>query len=154
MRQVPPDGELEAEEPVEIWIGQGPTPEKDAELLRREVRDYYGAVDRGEWGYTYAHLDSKTQSLFTEEGWARRNQFLSDSNPVELSSIRVAVTINSAEPADVTVYRTFKGGSYSVRDTLFLYEDDSWKHRLVSEELDPFLVDLSYEEFVSYYGGE
>ena len=153
LRQDPSGGELEAGETVEIWIGRGPPPERDAELLRREVREYYGAVDRGEWGYTYSHLDSETQSLFTEEEWARRNQFLADNNPGELSSMRAAVDINSGEPAHVTVYRTFKSGSYNVRDTLFVYEDGMWKHRLVSEELDPFLVDLSYEEFVSYYGG-
>ena len=151
--QAPPDGELEVGETVEVRIGQGPPPEKDVELLRREVKDYYGAVDRGEWSYTYAHLDSKTQALFTEEEWTRRNQFLADNNPGELSSIRVAVNIVPDEPADVTVYRTFKSGSYSVRDTLFIYEDGGWKHRLTDRELAPFLVNLSYEEFVSYYGG-
>ncbi|CAN5722533.1 hypothetical protein BH24ACT22_BH24ACT22_05010 [soil metagenome] len=153
VRQVPPDGELKVDETVEIWVGQGPPPEKDEELLRREVREYYSAVDRGGWGYTYAHLDPKTQALFTEEDWARRNQFLADNNPGELSSIRVDITINADEPANVTVYRTFKGDLHNVRDTLFVYEEGMWKHRLVSEELDPFLVNLSYEEFVSYYGG-
>ena len=141
-------------ETVEVRIGQGPPPERDRELLRREVKDYYGAVDRGEWGYTYSHLDSQTQVLFTEEEWSRRNQFLAELNPGELSSMRVdVVDVNPDESADVTVYRTFKSGGYSVRDTLFLYEEDMWKHRLTSRELEPFLVDLSYEEFESYYGG-
>ena len=151
--QTPNGGELESGETVGLQIGQGLPPEKDEELLRREVREYYGAVDRGEWSYTYSHLDSKTRALFTEEEWAKRNQFLSELSPGELSSMRVAVDIVPDEPADVTVYRTFKSGGYNVRDTLFLYEDGMWKHRLTNRELEPFRVNLSYEEFVSYYGG-
>lgn len=154
VRQNPSGGELEVGEAVGIWVGQGPPPERDEELLRREVREYYGAVDRGEWGYTYSHLDAETQALFTEEEWSLRNQFLADNYPGELSSMRVAVTdITPDEPADVTVYRTFKSGGYNVRDTLFVYEDGTWKHRLTQDELANFRVDLSYEEFVDYYGG-
>lgn len=152
--QTPTGGELDSGETVVVQIGQGPPPERDAELLRQEVREYYGAVDRGEWGYTYSRLDSKTRALFTEAEWARRNQFLSELNPGELSSIRVAVDIIPDEPADVAVYRTFKGGGYNVRDTLFVYEDGMWKHRLTSRELESFRVNLSYEEFVDYYGGD
>lgn len=155
VRQDPSGGELEVGETVEVWIGQGPPPERDREILRREVREYYGAVDRGEWGYTYNHLDSETQALFTEQEWSRRNQFLADNWPGELSSMRVdIVDISPNEPANVTVYRTFKGNTFNIRDTLFVYEDDDWKHRLTSEELAPFLVNLSYEEFVDYYQGE
>lgn len=66
----------------------------------------------------------------------------------------MAVDIIPDEPADVAVYRTFKGGGYNVRDTLFVYEDGMWKHRLTSRELESFRVNLSYEEFVDYYGGD
>ncbi|CAN5750498.1 hypothetical protein BH23ACT11_BH23ACT11_13880 [soil metagenome] len=151
--QAPTEGRLKSGATVDITVGQGPPPAEDPELLRESVEDYYGAVDREEWSYTYSHLDSKSQALFTEEEWARRNQFLADNFPGELSTMRVAVEINSDDPADVTTYRTFKSGSSLVRDTLFVYEEGMWKHRLVEEELDLFQMDLSYDEFVSYYGG-
>jgi hypothetical protein len=48
----------------------------------------------------------------------------------------------------VTVYRTFKDGSSLVRDTYFVYEDGSWKHRLSEEELALFMAGISFEEFV------
>lgn len=152
--QTPSGGELELGETVDIQVGLGPPPERDAELLREEVRDYYRAVDRGDWAYTYSHLDSQTRALFTEEEWARRNQFFTDNYPAELTSVRAAVDINPNEPAEVTVYRTFEGGAFNVRETLFLYEDDMWRHRLTDEELEPFRADLSYEEFVDYHLGE
>lgn len=153
VRQEPSGGELEEGETVEIWVGQGPPPGEDAALLRDEVRSYYNAVDREEWGYTYEHLDSGTQALFTEEEWFRRNQFFADNYPGELRSLRAYVEINPSEPADVTVYRTWKSGSTNVRDTEFVYEDGSWKHRFVDEERELFRAGDSYEEFVSYYSG-
>lgn len=153
VRQEPSGGELEEGGTVGIWVGQGPPPEEDAGLLRDEVRSYYNAVDREEWGYTYEHLDSETQALFTEEEWFRRNQFFADNYPGELRSLRAYVEINPSEPADVTVYRTWKSGSTNVRDTEFVYEDGSWKHRFVDEERELFRAGDSYEEFVSYYSG-
>ena len=148
-----PSGELEEGGTVEILVGQGPPPGEDAELLRDAVKDYYNAVDREEWAYTYENLDSETRALFTEEEWFRRNQFFADNFPAELKSLRTSVEINAAEPADVTVYRAWKSGSFNVRDTLFVYEDDSWKHRFVGEELELFRPEASYGEFVDYHGG-
>jgi hypothetical protein len=39
-------------------------------------------------------------------------------------------------------------GSSSIRDTYFVYEDGSWKHRFGREEYDLFMPGASYEEFV------
>jgi hypothetical protein len=153
VRQVPSGGELAEGETVDIWIGQGPPPEEDAELLRDAVKDYYNAVDREEWGYTYDNLDSNTRALFTKGEWARRNQFFADNYPGELRALRAFVEIDPSETADVTVDRTFKSGSRLIRDTLFVYEGDSWKHRFLDEERDLFQPEASYEEFVSYHGG-
>lgn len=155
LSQSPTGGRLEEGEEVEISVGQGPPPEKDVEEVREAVKDYYEAVDREEWSYTYAHLDSRTRALFTEEEWARRNQFFADNFPAELKSLRVSAEIRPSEPvAEVTVYRTFKSGTFDVRDTIFVYEDGSWKHRFVMEELDLFKPDASYEEFVEYYAAD
>jgi len=39
--------------------------------------DYYQAVDRQDWAYTYANLDASTQALYTEDEWYLKNQFFS-----------------------------------------------------------------------------
>ncbi len=43
---------------------------------------------------------------------------------------------------------TGKDGSTSVRNTYFVYENGSWKHRFGQEEKDLFMPDRSYEEFL------
>lgn len=57
------------------------------ELARQQVEDqvriaaeaYYREVEARNWGYTYDHLDSETQSAFTENEWFAKNDWLADS---------------------------------------------------------------------------
>ncbi len=41
--------------------------------------DYYPAAGLEDRAYTYDHLDSVTQSMFTEEEWSQRNQYYWDT---------------------------------------------------------------------------
>ena len=50
--------------------------------------------------------------------------------------------------ASVTLRLTYEDGSSSTRETYFVYEYGSWKHRFGEEENDLFIPDLSYEEVV------
>jgi len=89
------------------------------------VEDYYEAVDREDWDYTYDNLDSQSRQRFTREEWKKENQWFADNEQLELSSLEIDTRIAPSSTAtDVTVYRTFKDGSSSVRDTYFIYEDD------------------------------
>jgi hypothetical protein len=117
--------------------------------LREAVEDYYEAVDREEWDYTYDNLDSQSRQRFTREEWRKKNQWVADNEQLELSSLEIDTRMPpSGTTADVTVYRTFKDGSSLVRDTYFVYEDGAWKHRLSEEELALFMAGTSFEEFV------
>jgi hypothetical protein len=49
------------------------------EHLREASEDYYWAVDREDWDYTYEYMDSETQSMFTEEEWYLKNQWFADA---------------------------------------------------------------------------
>ncbi len=131
--------------PLEVTIAPPEEVEPDVE---EAVEDYYYAVDREDWGYTYENLDSESQALFTEEEWYQKNQWYADNEGLELASMDVAVTVASnGYEADVTVYRTFQDGTNITRDTVFVL-DGVWKHRLTDEEIEIFMPDLSYEEFV------
>src|SRR5215207_6123316 len=93
--------------------------------LHQAVEDYYEAVDREDWDYTYDNLDSQSRQRFTREEWKKENQWFADNEQLELSSLEIDTRIAPSSTAtDVTVYRTFKDGSSSVRDTYFIYEDD------------------------------
>lgn len=50
--------------------------------------------------------------------------------------------------AQVVLRITGEDGSASTRTTYFAYEDGEWKHRFGQEEIDLFMPDVSYEEFV------
>jgi hypothetical protein len=114
--------------------------------LRQAVEDYYEAVDREDWDYTYDNLDSQSRQRFTREEWEKKNQWVADNEQLELSSLGIDTRMSSSgTTADVTVYRTFKDGSSVVRDTYFVYEDGSWKHRLSEEELALFMAGTSFE---------
>ena len=131
--------------PLEVTIAP---PEEVEPDIEEAAEDYYYAVDREDWGYTYENLDSESQALFTEEEWYQKNQWYADDERLELASMDVAVTVDSnGYEADVTVYRTFQGGTSIRRDTEFVL-DGSWRHRLTDEETEIFMPDLSYEEFV------
>ncbi len=124
------------------------SPEEVEPDVEEAVEDYYYAVDREDWAYTYENLDSESQALFTEEEWYQKNEWYADNEGLELSSMDVAVTVASnGYEADVTVYRTFQDGTTITRDTVFVL-DGVWKHHLTEEEIGIFMPDLSYEEFV------
>jgi hypothetical protein len=121
----------------------------EADLVRA-VEDYYEAVDREDWPYTYDSLDSQTKALFTDEEWYQKNEWFAANEGLELSAINVVVNGSTSDPeVGVTVYRTFKDGTSITRDTLFVMEDGSWKHRFTEEEIAIFMPGTPYEEFVA-----
>ncbi len=110
--------------------------------------DYYRAAGSEDWAYTYENLDSQTQSLFTREEWFQKNQWFADSGEVIYHVESVGMTGTNSEFVGVTLTLTYEDGTSSTRDTYFVYENGSWKHRFGQEENDLFMPDLSYEEFV------
>jgi hypothetical protein len=112
------------------------------------VGDYYDAAGREDWAYTYDHLDSQTQHMFTEEEWFKKNQWYATNAPGDFEVIRVEEVSAKEFVADVTVSVNFEDGTHLTRDTYFVYEGGSWKHRFGQEELDLFMPNASYEELV------
>jgi hypothetical protein len=53
--------------------------------------------------------------------------------------------VTSTEPVGMTVYRPLPDDSCLVRDTYFIYEDGSWKHRFGEEEKDIFMQQESLD---------
>ena len=122
------------------------------EEVTAAVEDYYEAVDRGAWSYTYDRLDARARELFTEREWYQKNQWFADNEGLELSYISVEATLSSGTLANVKVDRTFSDGTFLTRNTFFVYEDRAWKHRLSGEEVDTFMPGASFEEFVNAQG--
>ena len=117
--------------------------------IRRAVKNYYEAVNREDWAYTYDNLASPTRRMYTKEEWHRKNQWFADNYPQKLTSLDVNVEVPPPTlVADVTLYGTFEDGSSAARDTRFVYEDRSWKHLFSQEEIDLFRPGVSFEEFV------
>ena len=118
--------------------------------VRRAALAYYEAVDRESWAYTYTNLGSQSRQMFTEREWYQKNQWFADNEGLELASMEVEVTrlSPSGTHAEVNVRRTFENGVVIDRGTVFVFEDGSWKHRLVGEELLFFMPGAPYEEFV------
>jgi hypothetical protein len=111
------------------------------------VQAYYEAVDREDWNYTWDSLDSQTQKKFANKNeWVRRNQFFAKQCPVEQSTPKIGSGTSSEVNVSVTL--TFRGCDTKYRNTSFVYENGAWKHRFLKEELDLFMPDKSYEEFV------
>jgi hypothetical protein len=114
------------------------------------AEDYYQAVDQENWAYTYENLDSQTRSMFTEEEWYLKNQWFTDNEGLELSSMDVVVNGSPSDPVvSVTVYRTFKDGTSITRDTYFVSEGGTWKHRFTQEEIEIFMPGVPFEEFLA-----
>jgi hypothetical protein len=86
--------------------------------------------------------------MFTREEWERKNQWFADNGSLELSSFEITDFSSGGSEAVVSL-----GPPYS-RDTLFVHEVDSWKHRLTEEELTLFMAGYSFEEFVKAQGGD
>src|SRR5215208_1501827 len=122
--------------------------EPSEESLRQTVEDYYEAVARRDWDYTYTNLDSRTRRAFTKEEWERKNQWFAENGSLELSSFEITNFSSGGSEAVVSL-----GPPYS-RDTLFVYEDGSWKHRLTEDELALFMAGSSFEEFARAQEGD
>ncbi len=141
------------EETTETITSPEPTtvtpPASDTEVAEA-AEDYYQAVDREDWAYTYANLDAATRALYAEDEWFLKNQFFADTEGLELSTVDVVVEGSTSDPeVGVTVYRTFKDGTSIDRYTLFVQEDGAWKHRFIEEENAIFQPGVPYEDFVA-----
>jgi hypothetical protein len=122
--------------------------------LRGAVEDYYWAVDREDWAYTYEHLGSQSKAMFTEEEWGLKNQWFADNEKLDLATMEVQLNGAPSDPVvSVTVNRTFKDGTSITRNTYFVAEGSTWKHRLGEEEIGSFMPDASYREFVATQQG-
>ena len=122
--------------------------------LRGAVDDYYWAVDREDWAYTYRNLDSQTQSMFTEEEWSLKNQWFADNEGLDLATMEVQVNGSPSDPVvSVTVNRTFEDGTSVTRNTYFVVEGSTWKHRFGEEEITSFMPNASHREFVATQQG-
>ena len=144
-----PEPERPAEPTALETTASAPPAVPDAEVVDA-AEDYYQAVDREDWAYTYANLDASTRALYSEDEWFQKNQYFADTEGLELSTIDVTVEDSTSDSeAGVTVYRSFKDGSAIDRYTLFVLEDGSWKHRFTDEENAIFQPGVPYEEFVS-----
>ena len=117
--------------------------------LDQAVEDYYRAVGVEDWEYTYNHLDSQTQSMFTEEEWSQKNQWFWDRYPTVYHILSIESDGESeGSVADVEVRLTGEDGSSWVRNTYWVLEDGEWLHRFSQEETDLFMPDATFEEFV------
>jgi hypothetical protein len=104
------------------------------------------------WTYTFDNLALQTRRMFTnKEEWIKKNQWFADQYPQELGSTVHILDVNvlpSATEADVKIQLTFKDGSrLEPRDTQFVYQESSWKHLFLKEEIDIFMPGVPFEEF-------
>jgi hypothetical protein len=150
------DEDLKACESLPSSSERTPPPESTSDpanfetRLRGAVEDYYWAVDREDWAYTYQNLDSRTRSMFSPKEWSLKNQWFADNEGLELSTVDVQVNDSPSDSVvSVTVYRTFEDGTSIVRTTYFVYENGTWKHRFSGEEIEIFMPGASYQEFVA-----
>ncbi len=117
--------------------------------LRRAVEDYYEAVVREDWGYTYDNLDSQTQQRFTRSEWTRKNQYFTNIDPLERSALETISEVSTSSPVEVTLTQTFRSGETRSRNTYFVWEAGSWKHRFSQEEYELFMPGIAFDEFVN-----
>lgn len=123
--------EAEVDQPVE-------GDELEAEAAQA-AGDYYRAAGLEDWAYTYDHLDSATQNMFTEEEWFQKNQYYWDLNPTVYDILSVELLDDPEETiTEVTVRVTPEDGSSFVRTTYWVLEDGEWLHRFGQEEIDSF----------------
>jgi hypothetical protein len=113
-------------------------PEQVEDQVGAAAEDYYQAAAARDWGYTYDHLDSQTQSAFTEEELFAKNDWLADNGSAEYTIQSIEMDGSDESIANVAVLLTFGDGSTNLRNTFFVYEDGSWKHRFGSEEYELF----------------
>ena len=85
-----------------------------------------------------------------EEEWARKNQYYWDRNPTGYEILSVDLLGDSGVPtAEVLVRIRGEDGSTFDRTTYWVLEDGEWLHRFSQEEIDSFMPNLSYEQFVA-----
>jgi hypothetical protein len=106
--------------------------------VRAVAETYYEAAAARDWGYTYDHLDSETRSAFTENEWFAKNDWLADNGEVTYTIQSVEIDDADEFIANVAVLLTFDDGSTTLRNTYFVFEDGSWRHRFGSEEYELF----------------
>ena len=117
--------------------------------LEEAVTDYYLAAGDEQWVYTYDNLDSQTKDMFTEEEWIERNQWFWDRNEIIYHILSIEPDGESeGSVADVELRLTGGEGSSWTRTTYFVKEDGEWLHRFGQEEIDLFMPDATFEEFV------
>jgi len=105
--------------------------------VRAAAEAYYQAVEDEDWGYTYDHLDSETQSEFTRDDWFAKNEWGSNISPATFTVQYVNMDDSTPNTlANVTVLLTLEDGSTSIRNTFFVYEDGLWKHRFSAQEYE------------------
>src|SRR5215210_714211 len=78
--------------------------------VRAAAEAYYQAVEDEDWGYTYDHLDSETQSECARDDWLGRSGWGSDVGPAGFGG--QGVEGEGAAPntlANVTVLRALEG---------------------------------------------
>jgi len=126
-----------ASQPTESTQPEQSQPQQAAEQARAAAEAYYEAVAARNWEYTYDHLDAETQSAYTEQEWFAKNEYLADTGAVTYTIQSVVMDSSAPEIfAYVTVVLTATDGSTNVRNTFFVYEDESWLHRFSPEEYD------------------
>ncbi len=154
MVEVPGTGQTADTEPEDETAGSGYAA-PGADDLEAEVEEaateYYQAAGVEDWSYTYEHLDSETQSMFTEEEWFEKNQWFADNGSVVYHIESVELDETSEEPlvVEVSVRITGEDGSSFVRDTYWVLEDGEWLHRFGQEEYDSLMPGVPFEEFVA-----
>jgi hypothetical protein len=121
---------------------------------RAAAEAYYEAVAARSWGYTYDHLNSETQSAYSEQEWFAKNDYLADTGTVTYTIESVVMDSSALETlAYVTVLLTAADGSTNVRNTYWVYEDGSWLHRFSPEEYDLLASALTASVSASADGG-
>jgi hypothetical protein len=59
-----------------------PSQQQAEEQARAAAEAYYQEVAARNWGYTYDHLDSETQSAYTKQEWFAKNDYLAGTGAV------------------------------------------------------------------------
>ncbi|MGH3089528.1 MAG: FG-GAP repeat domain-containing protein [Rubrobacteraceae bacterium] len=127
-----------------------PSDELNEASLDEQIGDYYRAAGAEEWAYTFDHLASETRTMFTEEEWFEKNQWLWDGNPL----IYHINSINSdGSSAEVELRITGEDDASWTQTAYFVFEDGEWKNLFSDAEIDLFMPGTPFDEFVEAHGG-
>ena len=78
--------------------------------------------------------------MFTREEWSLKNQYFANNGSLTLSSFDITEISPSGREASVSL-----GPPYS-RETHFVYEGSSWKHRLSEDEIALFTPGVPFDD--------